>query len=236
MSQSYGMINKEIFQQIAGGFAVVKGYDRWNIGKIVWEKGVEDTNIKKIQPSCEQDNKVEKGAATDRLLDEHVLIAEDGTNLHLRIVEKKRRKSYAVLEVQGKYQITQFKLTLYLIKSGKQNADRKVETVAFENHRSITDIGTIKFSNEEVNQYLAIVKDYNSFHRGENAIVPGLLILQRMLYDLVELFPQRQPKSVEVIYRAPLYVNEICQIVSVGNGAIYGEANQMILWEMRYQL
>lgn len=43
---------------------------------------------------------------------------------------------------------------------------------------------TISFTNSQIKDYLEQSKDYNSIHEGENAIVPGFLILQKLLFEL----------------------------------------------------
>ena len=43
---------------------------------------------------------------------------------------------------------------------------------------------TISFTNSQIKNYLEQTKDYNPIHEGENAIVPGFLILQKLLFEL----------------------------------------------------
>lgn len=43
---------------------------------------------------------------------------------------------------------------------------------------------TISFTNSQIKDYLEQTKDYNPIHEGENAIVPGFLILQKLLFEL----------------------------------------------------
>lgn len=63
--------------------------------------------------------------------------------------------------------------------------------------------GEFSFTQEQVDDYLEWVHDTNPIHRGENAIVPGLMLVDFLL-DRNLLFPQDQKQ--EIRFRKPLPV------------------------------
>lgn len=219
MNQDYGMISKEMYQRAARSFAQLKGYDGWNIVKAVWEQktvSAEERDCLMQMPEEEQGD----------------------TYAELVVQEKKKKRASAILEVQGKAARVCFGLTLYLMKPD-ENSISYSENVISAPKECDDETGDARnlltFTSKEIQEYLAIVQDYNSIHRGRDAIVPGLLMLQKMFYSLPtqndakayvsekdgmskEIFTftrriEEEKLYVEMTFRAPLHTDEMCIIV-----------------------
>lgn len=122
---------------------------------------------------------------------------------------QKKRENYYIIEVQGYGHDNNFSgsLTVTLVKAnvecGKINYIAKQQKI----------IGTASqadghvLSKKQVEEYLQFVKDYNSIHRGENAIVPGLLLLD---YIMKQCSIQKMGLEFhEIRFVSPLRVGEM---------------------------
>ncbi|MDO5375079.1 MAG: hypothetical protein Q4F01_02735 [Staphylococcus rostri] len=70
----------------------------------------------------------------------------------------------------------------------------------------------MKFSTDDVAQYLKIVRDDNPIH---THIVPGQMIVQKVLQDY-----GMQNISCNVRYKQPVYINEPLNVYQYSNGFV----------------
>lgn len=128
-------------------------------------------------------------------------------------IQEKKKKAFATITLSGTDDGYRHEITVILVKPkenfsnhvtrqpkacGSDQPDkRKQPAYAETEHRkslSQQDTATvykvdekkqtISFTNSQIKDYLEQTKDYNPIHEGENAIVPGFLILQKLLFEL----------------------------------------------------
>ena len=128
-------------------------------------------------------------------------------------IAEKKKKAFAMITLSGTDDSYRHEITVILVKPKEdfsirvtrqpkacepdQPDKRKQPVYAETEHRkslSQQDTATvykvdekkqaISFPNSQIKNYLEQTKDYNPIHEGENAIVPGFLILQKLLFEL----------------------------------------------------
>ena len=128
-------------------------------------------------------------------------------------IQEKKKKAFAMITLSGTDDSYRHEITVILVKPKEdfsirvtrqpkacepdQPDKRKQPAYAETEHRkslSQQDTATvykvdekkqaISFTNSQIKNYLEQTKDYNPIHEGENAIVPGFLILQKLLFEL----------------------------------------------------
>ena len=125
-------------------------------------------------------------------------------------IQEKKKKAFATITLSGTDDGYRHEITVLLVKPKEDFSNhvtrqpkacepdkRKQPAYAETEHRkslSQQDTATvykvdekkqtISFTNSQIKDYLEQTKDYNPIHEGENAIVPGFLILQKLLFEL----------------------------------------------------
>lgn len=117
----------------------------------------------------------------------------------------KSRENYAELTAGGDFADGYLSIHMYLMKpvskavaqsnSGVQN---KFATVNEYTQDMI-------FSKSEILSFVSDTWDFNPIHQGEHPVVPGLLILEKLILDLMHSFIIR--------FRTPLYADEPVRLV-----------------------
>ena len=165
------------FKQLAD-FHTLAGYDGWMIGACVY---------------------VQRGAGKrDRssvaVAEPHILCTESDSKSGLNVVENqewnmknsckseivKETASFAVMRNQMEEDGILYQLELHVVKPEMQGADISRQVGIEEN----TDIGeekTFSFTHSDILRFVDAVGDTNSIHRTAHAVVPGLLMVERML-------------------------------------------------------
>lgn len=118
----------------------------------------------------------------------------------------KSRENYAELAAGGDFADGYLSIHMYLMKpvskaaahsnSGVQN---KFATVNEYTQDMI-------FSKSEILSFVSDTGDFNPIHQGEHPVVPGLLIMEKLILDLMHSFTIR--------FRTPLYADEPVRLVS----------------------
>lgn len=118
----------------------------------------------------------------------------------------KSRENYAELAAGGDFADGYLSIHMYLMKpvskataqsnSGVQN---KFATVNEYTQDMI-------FSKSEILSFVSDTGDFNPIHQGEHPVVPGLLIMEKLILDLMHSFIIR--------FRTPLYADEPVRLVS----------------------
>lgn len=117
----------------------------------------------------------------------------------------KSRENYAELAAGGDFADGYLSIHMYLMKpvskataqsnSGVQN---KFATVNEYTQDMI-------FSKSEILSFVSDTGDFNPIHQGEHPVVPGLLIMEKIILDLIHSFGIR--------FRTPLYADEPVRLV-----------------------
>ena len=117
----------------------------------------------------------------------------------------KSRENYAELAAGGDFADGYLSIHMYLMKpvskaaahsnSGVQN---KFATVNEYTQDMI-------FSKSEILSFVSDTGDFNPIHQGEHPVVPGLLIMEKLILDLMHSFTIR--------FRTPLYADEPVRLV-----------------------
>ncbi len=187
-------------------FSKLKGYEGWLLAQMNWHVTALSGKEAKQQPNIVR---AEKKYQTE---EPEMETTEKPAQINWQIQEKKK-KAFATITLSGTDDGYRHEITVLLVKPkedfsihvtrqpkacGSDQPDkRKQPAYAETEHRkslSQQDTATvykvyekkqtISFTNSQIKDYLEQTKDYNPIHEGENAIVPGFLILQKLLFEL----------------------------------------------------
>ena len=206
MNQDCGMIRKEEYWNMLRSFSKLKGYEGWLLAQMNWHVTALSSKEAKQQPNIVR---AEKKYQTE---EQEMETTEKPAQINWQIQEKKK-KAFATITLSGTDDGYRHEITVLLAKPKKDFSNhatrqpkacgsdlqdkRKQPAYAETEHRkslSQQDTATvykvdekkqtISFTNSQIKDYLEQTKDYNPIHEGENAIVPGFLILQKLLFEL----------------------------------------------------
>ena len=206
MNQDCGMIRKEEYWNMLRCFSKLKGYEGWLLAQMNWHVNALSGKEAKQQPNIVR---AEKKYQTE---EQEMETTEKPAQINWQIQEKKK-KAFAMITLSGTDDSYRHEITVLLVKPKEdfsirvtrqpkacepdQPDKRKQPVYAKTEHRkslSQQDTATvykvdekkqtISFTNSQIKDYLEQTKDYNPIHEGENAIVPGFLILQKLLFEL----------------------------------------------------
>lgn len=117
----------------------------------------------------------------------------------------KSRENYAELAAGGDFADGYLSIHMYLMKpvskataqsnSGVQNKFAEVNEYTQD----------MIFSKSEILSFVSDTRDFNPIHQGEHPVVPGLLIMEKIILDLMHSFIIR--------FRTPLYADEPVRLV-----------------------
>lgn len=206
MNQDCGMIRKEEYWNMLRSFSKLKGYEGWLLAQMNWHVTALSDKEAKQQPNIVR---AEKKYQTE---EPEMETTEKPAQINWQIQEKKK-KAFATITLSGTDDGYRHEITVILVKPKENFSNhvtrqpkacepdlqdkRKQPAYAETEHRkslSQQDTATvykvdekkqtISFTNSQIKDYLEQTKDYNPIHEGENAIVPGFLILQKLLFEL----------------------------------------------------
>lgn len=187
-------------------FSKLKGYEGWLLVQMNWHVTALSGKEAKQQPNIVR---AEKKYQTE---EQEMETTEKPVQINWQIQEKKK-KAFATITLSGTDDGYRHEITVLLVKPkedfsihvtrqpkacGSDQPDkRKQPAYAETEHRksllqqdtaTVYKVDekkqTISFTNSQIKDYLEQTKDYNPIHEGENAIVPGFLILQKLLFEL----------------------------------------------------
>lgn len=206
MNQDCGMIRKEEYWNMLRCFSKLKGYEGWLLAQMNWHATALSGKEAKQQSNIVR---AEKKYQTE---EQEMETTEKPAQINWQIQEKKK-KAFAMITLSGTDDSYRHEITVLLVKPKEDFSirvtrqpkacepdlpdKRKQPVYAETEHRkslSQQDTATvykvdekkqaISFTNSQIKNYLEQTKDYNPIHEGENAIVPGFLILQKLLFEL----------------------------------------------------
>ena len=194
---------EKIFEQLAD-FHMLDGYDGWMIGACVYaQRGAAGERVSgtefgcgndltvvqnqkiKIQNSCKSE--IVKKTASFAVMRNQ--IEEDGIVYHLELHVVRPEVQGAVTSKQAGME-----------KNMAMNVEKsKLEEQWMNLHHSVgteenADTGgekTFSFTHSDILRFVDAVGDTNSIHRTAHAVVPGLLMVERML----DMWMKKQPKT-----------------------------------------
>lgn len=168
---------EKIFKQLAD-FHTLAGYDGWMIGACVYAQR---------DAAGERVSGTEFGCGND-------LTVVQNQNIKIQNSCKseivKKTASFAVMRNQIEEDGILYQLELHVIKPEVQGEDISRQVVIEEN----TDTGegkTFSFTHSDILRFVDAVGDTNSIHRTAHAVVPGLLMVERML----DMWMKKQPET-----------------------------------------
>lgn len=172
-------------------------------------------------------NKFEK--IFEQLADFHTLSGYDGWMIGACVYEQreagkqdckseivKKTASFSVMRNQLELQGMHYQLELHVVKPEAQEIDTSRQAGIEEN----SDIGvgkTISFTHPDILRFVDAVGDTNSIHRTAHAVVPGLLMVEWMLGNLLEkgnLTETQDATKLKCRFRfeKPVFVDEKLQV------------------------
>ncbi len=121
----------------------------------------------------------------------------------------KRNSMLAVFQVYGNYGKLEGKLELTLIKHDLINSVRKGQK-----GKTGKMYGTLVFSSEQVSRFLDSVSDSNPIHKGDDAIVPGFMIMNQVVVQAGEEILKRNRKNfkTEVRFLSPMKTGQPAEL------------------------
>lgn len=206
MNQDCGMIRKEEYWNMLRCFSKLKGYEGWLLAQMNWHVTALSGKEAKQQPNIVR---AEKKYQTE---EPEMETTEKPAQINWQIQEKKK-KAFATITLSGTDDGYRHEITVLLVKpkedfsihvtrqpkacgSDLQDKRKQPAYAETEHRKSLSQQDTatvykvdekkqtISFTNSQIKDYLEQTKDYNPIHEGENAIVPGFLILQKLLFEL----------------------------------------------------
>lgn len=206
MNQDCGMIRKEEYWNMLRCFSKLKGYEGWLLAQMNWHVTALSGKEAKQQPNIVR---AEKKYQTE---EPEMETTEKPVQINWQIHEKKK-KAFATITLSGTDDGYRHEITVLLVKpkedfsihvtrqpkacgSDLQDKRKQPAYAETEHRKSLSQQDTatvykvdekkqtISFTNSQIKDYLEQTKDYNPIHEGENAIVPGFLILQKLLFEL----------------------------------------------------
>ena len=117
----------------------------------------------------------------------------------------KSRENYAELAAGGDFADGYLSIHMYLMKPVSKAAAQSNSGV--QNKFAIVNEYTqdMIFSKSEILSFVSDTGDFNPIHQGEHPVVPGLLIMEKLILDLMHSFIIR--------FRIPLYADEPVRLV-----------------------
>lgn len=168
---------EKTFEQLAD-FHTLAGYDGWMIGACVYEQR---------EAAEERVSGTEFGCGNDLTVVQNQKIKIQNS-CKSEIV--KETASFAVMRNQIEEDGIVYQLELHVVKPEVQGVDISRQVAIEEN----TDTGggkTFSFTHSDILRFVDAVGDTNSIHRTAHAVVPGLLMVERMLY----MWMRKQPET-----------------------------------------
>ena len=225
------------YRQLASQFSELTEYDGWVIGR--------------AELNCRNIGVIEKIDGRQELLRQRCTAARN-----VRIL--RRRSTMALLEAEDSIR----SLRIQLIKRSGTQAEHAVveskQTGSTVINRSDTagreldmqgdPLFSMCCSRDEIRAFTRDVKDYNSLHQNDQAIVPGLLIMERLLQwiaaqeygaEMQRMAEWEQQESLrgsilKMRFFQPIEAGQLMQICGCGEKAgqrFLGIAEDTMIWE-----
>ena len=185
----------------------LSGYRGWMIGKCRFSFGREEKpseTLEYLQQSCH----LAVLRADQRLAEVEIINPETGDKLRVMLTgaspQTRSRTDRAVPEAAGKQLNTGTET-----EPGQVAAERQ-QAVKAESHQETG--GTFRITPEEISAYLHVSEDKNPIHRGEEAVVPGFLMVNRILEGYGDYI------TASVRFYLPLQCEEPAKLVEQKTG------------------
>lgn len=150
----------------------------------------------------------------------------------------RQRARYAIFEAEN----ADWQIQMHVIKPKEQKKEfaSKVEQKKFsgEELNVSKEIARWQIAKKEILEFVISVKDLNSIHRTEHAVVPGFLFVEKLWKEKKVAEHIKEWKEFEVIFSIPAYEEEtITLLQEEKTGNIFAvtrrETEPILLWECR---
>ena len=131
---------------------------------------------------------------------------EESENLSVEVAVTARSTRRLSLTVMASEKECVYKLAVTLLLGGDIKSESNASCDAGINCAAKNFTVWRQFAAAEVAEYLAVSGDTNSIHRGENAVVPGLLIMAELLRE--DIIDCAQSRRIAMKFIAPLRIGE----------------------------
>lgn len=147
----------------------------------------------------------------------------------------KQRRNYSVISQEIIYKHMEYTMVMHIVKpAGKQFPEKDC------NYSKIF-LCQLNYSKEDIRKFVDDTGDSNYIHRADIPVVPGFLMFEDVLYNL--LYPhgaEIKAGNYIILFRNPVFAGEeinIFQTVNSGNRkimAISSGVEKKVLWEVHY--
>lgn len=149
----------------------------------------------------------------------------------------RQRARYAIFEAED----ADWQIQMHLIKPKEQKKDtatKEREKKSLEELYRGKEIARWQIAKKEILEFVISVKDLNSIHRTEHAVVPGFLFVEKLWKEKKVAEHIKEWKEFEVIFSIPAYEEEtITLLQEEKTGNIFAvtrrETEPILLWECR---
>lgn len=172
MNQDCGMIKIEDFREMLRTFSKLKGYEGWLLAQMSWHVTAH---------SCKESR--QNAGAREQETANEIIVSQERWQ-----IQEKKKKAFATITLSKTGDGYRHEIVVFLIKpkagsrSDQQPKSSRIPLAASRSDQQLSP-PRISFSSSQIEQYLTQTKDYNPIHKGERAIVPGFLILQKILFE-----------------------------------------------------
>ena len=158
---------------------------------------------------------------------------ERGIEEKLSGCEEKRRGRYATLKLAKNGKEIAMKL-IHPKESVRQIPGSRIEEACQEPHQmeeiQSEGAGKQSWSADDIQNFTKAVGDTNSIHQGEQAIVPGLLMMETMIFELEE--KEIPWKKIKMRFYKPVAAAQPVRIIRQEEEVTARTKEEQICWKM----
>ncbi|HBZ65068.1 MAG TPA: hypothetical protein DEO89_11000, partial [Lachnospiraceae bacterium] len=156
---------------------------------------------------------------------------ERGIEENLSVCEEKRRGRYATLMLAKNGKEMAMKLiypkeNVRQIPGSPMEEPRQMQTTEIQSEGA----GKQSWSADDIQNFTKAVGDTNSIHQGEQAIVPGLLMMETMIFELEE--KEIPWKKIKMRFYKPVAAVQPVQIIRQEEEVSARTKEEQICWKM----
>lgn len=121
----------------------------------------------------------------------------------------RQRKNYAAIMSKTVYSGIGYTLIMYLIKPSKKRSEEKHIV-----NEGGTYLFTLKYTKDDIKQFVCDVKDSNYIHQTDRPVVPGFLVFEDILKVCIESAGFKAGKYT-ILFRSPTFANEAIDVFEI---------------------
>lgn len=149
----------------------------------------------------------------------------------LSVCEEKRRDRYATLKLAKNGKEMTMKLihpkeTMAQIPESPMEEPRQMQTIEIQSEGT----GKQSWSVDDIQNFTKVVGDTNSIHQGEQAIVPGLLMMETMLLECEK--QEMLWKKIKMRFYNPVFASQPVWTARKGRNITARTKEEDVCWKM----